>query len=85
MAIELAKLLRWTVRDVGREHLPSVIQLTVETYGNDNSILTSLVETVCGRPLQPIHRYKDYRKKAKMPNEVTKYDIADGLSSVLYR
>jgi len=85
MAIELAKFLRWATTDIGKEYLPDIIQMTIKVYGRDNEILRLLIESVYRRPVQFVHRYRDYSKKIKMPDEITKYDIADGFSRELSR
>lgn len=83
LAIELAKFLRWSIRDIGRQYLGDVINMTGEIYGRDNPIIATLVQRVYRPPLQFLHRRKDKRKKRNKPSEVTKYDLADGFRSII--
>ena len=82
-AIELAKLIRWSARDMGRENLPDILRLTVEIYGEDSEIIATLIDRVYRQPLQFFQRYKDRRKKIANVHEITKYDLADGFTRVL--
>ncbi len=83
LAVELARFLRWTVRDLGRAHLESVIQQALTIYGSDSQIVSLLVERIYRPPLQFVHRWKDRRRRRQNPLEITKYDLADAISTVL--
>ena len=83
LAIELAKFIRWVIRDIVKTHLNKVIQLTVEVYRPGNPILDQIIERVYGRHFQFIHRWKDRNNKKHNSAEVTKYDLADSLQFIL--
>ena len=83
LAIELAKFIRWVIRDLGSGYLDKIIQLTVEVYQPGNPILDQIIERVHGRHFQFIHRWKDRNKKKYNSSEVTKYDLADSLQFFL--
>ncbi len=83
-AVEIATLARWTVRDLGIEHLYSILEELAKTYKNQENILIKIINRTTSRPFQILHRWKDQKKKLKDPSEVTKYDIADGLKKILY-
>jgi len=77
LAIELAKFIRWSARDLGNIHLDEIIKLTIEIYKPENPILRILIERVYRRKFQLIHRLKNQYKKRNNPKEITKYDLAD--------
>jgi tRNA A-37 threonylcarbamoyl transferase component Bud32 len=84
-AVEVAKLLRWAVRDLGIEHLRPALERLVEAYRDRREILERVVARVLDRPVQFFHRRRDRRRKRARPGEVTKYDIADALAEMLRR
>jgi tRNA A-37 threonylcarbamoyl transferase component Bud32 len=81
-AIELAKLLRWIVRDLGRDQLDPVLKIAADAYRDQPEILKRIISRTCDRPWQMIHRLLDRRRKAH-PGAITKYDIADGLQRLI--
>ena len=82
-AVETAKFLRWTARDLGSGHLPELAQRAVEAYGDHTVTLSRIITRTCSRPFQLFHRWQDRRRKRRQPGEVTKYDIADALAVAL--
>jgi len=78
IGIEVAKFIRWSARDLGRNYLQDVLKLMMDIY-SDTLIPKSIVNRVHGVPFQVLHRWKDKRKKARCPSNITKYDIADGI------
>lgn len=83
VAVELGKFCRWTVRDFGVTQLEPVMRLLVTAYGDDRHLLRLFIDRTCARPFQVIHRWRDRRRKARQPGEVTKYDLADTLRRLL--
>lgn len=81
VGIEVAKLIRWSARDIGRAHLGKVIDLMLCAYGS-TAVPDSIVRRVHGRKMQSFHRWKDRKKKRQFPDDVSKYDIADTLRSL---
>ncbi len=77
LAIELAKFIRWSVRDLGSTHLDEIIQLTIKIYTAENPILKLLIKRVHNRKFQFIHRWKNQNKKKNNAEDITKYDLAD--------
>lgn len=82
-AVEVGKFCRWTVRDFGRAHLVPVMRLLVEAYAEDRPLLELFVQRTCDRSFQWVHRWRDRRRKARHPDEVTKYDLADTLIDLM--
>ena len=82
IGIEVAKLIRWSARDLGRAHLADVVGLMLAAYKSP-AIANGIIHRVYGRALQPLHRWKDRRKKKNHPEEVSKYDIADTLFKLI--
>lgn len=82
-AVETAKFLRWTARDIGRAHLPEIARHAAAAYRDNADTLQRIVTRTCDRPFQWFHRWHDRRRKQRQPGEVTKYDIADALASAL--
>jgi Ser/Thr protein kinase RdoA (MazF antagonist) len=80
---ELAKLCRWAIRDLGVEHGQAILQAAAAAYGHRRDLLVRICRDVLGRPMQFFHRWRDRRRKAARPGEVTKYDVADGLARLL--
>ena len=83
LAVELAKFLRWAVRDLGRQYLDRVVSFVLDSYGRESLIIAALVDRVYRVPFQFVHRWRDRRKKAGRPGEVTKYDLADAFHAKL--
>ena len=83
LAIELAKFLRWSIRDLGRRHLQDVINRVIAIYGSDDPIIIAIYRRVYRSPWQFVHRFKDRKKKKNNPGDVTKYDLADAFHSAL--
>ena len=81
--MELAKFLRWAVRDLGRQYLDRVVSFVLDSYGRESLIIAALVDRVYRVPFQFVHRWRDRRKKAGRPGEVTKYDLADAFHAKL--
>ena len=77
-AVELAKLVRWIVRDLGRDQLDPALRIAIYAYRDQPAILKRIISRTCERPGQFFHRLLDRRRKAH-PGAITKYDIADGL------
>jgi len=82
-AVETAKFLRWTARDLGIVHLSELARRAAAAYGNNPDTLRRIVTRTCSRPFQLFHRWQDRRRKQRQPGEVTKYDIADALAVAL--
>lgn len=82
-SIELATLCRWIVRDLGLKFLEDVLKQMVAAYKGQEPLLNLIVKRTAGRPFQFYHRRKNQRYKALYPNDVTKYDIADGLKHII--
>jgi Ser/Thr protein kinase RdoA (MazF antagonist) len=80
---ELGKLCRWVIRDLGVEHGRAVLQAAVAAYAHRRELLVRICRDALGRPMQFYHRWRDCRRKAERPGEVTKYDVADGLAGLL--
>jgi tRNA A-37 threonylcarbamoyl transferase component Bud32 len=83
-SIELATLCRWIVRDLGVKFLEDVLKQMVTAYKGQESLLNLIVNRTTARPFQLYHRWKNQRHKTLYPNDVTKYDIAEGLTHILY-
>jgi len=81
ISIEVAKLVRWATRDLGAHHLNAVLECMMIAYGK-TSIPDLIVNRVCNKPFQFIHRWKDKKKKEKNAADVTKYDIADAIKQL---
>ena len=81
-SIEVAITCMWIVRDLGIESNEHVLKALVEAYDRQESLLKLIVERTCGRPFQFYHRWKNRKRKLAQPDEVTKYDIADGLMHI---
>jgi hypothetical protein len=81
-SIEAATTCRWIVRDLGIESLDRVLKLAAAAYGNQELLLKLIVDRTTGRPFQLYHRWKNKKRKLAHPDEVTKYDIADGLAKL---
>lgn len=81
-SIEVASTCRWIVRDLGIESLEEVLKLVVAAYKDQESLLRLIVDRTTGRPFQFYHRWKNRKRKFARPEEVTKYDIADGLAKL---
>ncbi len=82
-SIELATLCRWVVRDLGSKFLEQVLKQMVTAYKGQETLLNLVVKRTNARPFQFYHRWKNQRHKMLYPNDVTKYDIADGLSHII--
>ena len=82
ISIEVAKLVRWSARDMGRENLSAILELMLGAY-KGTEVPSSIVKRIHNRSFQYIHRWKDKRKKKKLPDEITKYDIANELKRLL--
>ena len=81
-SIEVAITCMWIVRDLGIESNEHVLKALVEAYDRQESLLKLIVERTCGRPFQFYHRWKNRKRKLAHTDEVTKYDIADGLAKL---
>lgn len=82
-AVETAKFIRWTARDLGIVHLSELARRAVAAYGDNPDTLRRIVKRTCDRPFQWFHRWQDRRRKQRLPLEVTKYDIAHALAVAL--
>lgn len=82
-SIELATLCRWIVRDLGLKFLEEVLKEMSSAYKGQEALLNLAVKRTAGRPFQFYHRWKNKRHKTLYPNDVTKYDIADGLKRIM--
>lgn len=82
-AMETAKFLRWTARDLGSVHLPELARRAAAAYAGHAATLNRIIARTCDRPFQFFHRWQDRRRKQRQPGEVTKYDIADALATAL--
>jgi Ser/Thr protein kinase RdoA (MazF antagonist) len=86
IAVEIAKLARWVTRDLGPVHLEQIVRLLGDCYrGRLRHLLGCIVRRTCARSFQFFHRWRDQAFKAEHLEEVTKYDIADGLERYLPR
>jgi tRNA A-37 threonylcarbamoyl transferase component Bud32 len=83
IAIEIGKFCRWAVRDAGIEQIASVMRALVGVYGRHRELLRPIIDRTCRRPFQWVHRWRDHRRKARDPREVTKYDLADALREAM--
>jgi tRNA A-37 threonylcarbamoyl transferase component Bud32 len=81
-SIEVATTCRWIVRDLGIESLDKVLTLAAAAYRNQEPVLKLIVDRTTARPFQFYHRWKNKKRKLVHPEEVTKYDIADGLAKL---
>jgi hypothetical protein len=84
-AIELGKLCRWAVGDLGAACCREILEPVLDVYRDRRVILERIVQQTLGRPFQWVHRRRDRRLKARSPGQVTKYDIADALADMLQR
>lgn len=82
-SIELATLCRWIVRDLGPKFLEQVLKQMVAAYKGQEPLLNLVMKRTTARPFQFYHRWKNQRYKMLYPNDVTKYDIADGLMHIM--
>lgn len=82
-AVETAKFIRWTARDLGIVYLSELARRAAAAYGDNPDTLRRIVTRTCDRPFQWFHRWQDRRRKKRQPFEVTKYDIADALAVAL--
>jgi tRNA A-37 threonylcarbamoyl transferase component Bud32 len=82
-SIELATLCRWIVRDLGPKFLEQTLKLMVTAYKEREPLLNLVIKRTTARPFQFYHRWKNQRFKKLYPNEVTKYDVADGLMHII--
>jgi tRNA A-37 threonylcarbamoyl transferase component Bud32 len=82
-AVELGKVLRWAMRDLGASHIPAVAGLAVQVYTGRRDLLERLVTRTLDRPMQFWHRWRDRRRKRKDAGELTKYDVADAIVKCL--
>jgi tRNA A-37 threonylcarbamoyl transferase component Bud32 len=78
-AMELAKLMRWMARDLGRPNLDRLAALAVKAYGGQSQVIGRVIDRTLARLGQWFHRFRDARKRAQ-EGEITKYDIAEGLA-----
>lgn len=83
IAIEIGKFCRWAVRDAGIEQIASVMRTLVSVYGRHRGLLRPIIDRTCRRPFQMVHRWRDRRRKALAPRDVTKYDLADALREAI--
>jgi tRNA A-37 threonylcarbamoyl transferase component Bud32 len=83
IAIEIGKFCRWAVRDAGIEQITSVMRTLVKVYGPHRELLRPIIDRTCCRPFQTVHRWRDRRRKALAPRDVTKYDLADALREAI--
>jgi tRNA A-37 threonylcarbamoyl transferase component Bud32 len=83
IAIEVGKFCRWAVRDAGIEQIAGVMRILVNVYGQHRELLQPIIDRTCRRPFQMLHRWRDRRRKALDPREVTKYDLADALREAI--
>jgi hypothetical protein len=82
-AVEIGKFCRWTVRDMGRVHLKPILQSVIEAYAEERPLLQRFVDRTCARGFQWLHRWRDRKRRARQPGEITKYDLADTLVELL--
>jgi tRNA A-37 threonylcarbamoyl transferase component Bud32 len=82
-SIELATLCRWIARDLGPKFLEQVLKQMVTAYKGQEHLLNLIVKRTTARPFQFFHRWKNQKHKISHPNDVTKYDIADGLMHII--
>lgn len=79
-SLEIAKFIRWAVRDLGRERLERCIDLLVCAYQDQLSLIHHLANRTLKRNFSYYHRYRDRKRKRNNPREITKYDIADAIA-----
>ena len=84
-AVELGKLARWAVRDLGPQHCREAVRRVAAVYRGQPELLRRIVDRVRSRPMQFFHRWRDRRRKSARGGEVTKYDVADALAGLLGR
>jgi len=77
---EIAKFIRWAVRDLGHERLEHCIDRLVFAYQDQLSLLHNMANRTLQRNFSFYHRYRDRKRKKNNPREITKYDIADALA-----
>lgn len=82
VGIEVAKLLRWSSRDLGRHLLREVIGIMLDAY-HWSKVPESIANRVYNRPFQFLHRWRNMQRLRELPGDVTKYDIADGISELV--
>lgn len=82
-AVETAKFLRWTARDLGIVRLDELARRAAVAYDDNPDTLRRIISRTCDRPFQWFHRWQDRRRKQRHPFEVTKYDIASALAAAL--
>ena len=83
LAREVVKLCRWIARDLGRDSLEEVMERLVARYQHPRAVLEVAAQRTEQRLLSGWHRRRDRAKKARLPSEVTKYDVADRLAEYL--
>jgi tRNA A-37 threonylcarbamoyl transferase component Bud32 len=84
-SLEIAKFIRWAVRDLGQDRLEPCIDRLVYAYRDQLLLLHNLANRTLRRNFSFYHRYRDRKKKKKYPREVTKYDIADAIAMKIDR
>ena len=83
LAREVVKLCRWIARDLGPASLEAVMEQLVARYHHPRTVLEVAARRTGGRLFSRWHRRRDRCKKARMPSEVTKYDVTDRLAAYL--
>lgn len=80
VGIEITRMSRWIVRDMGIEHMEIILTSLVRAYQRQLPSIRHAVKRTINRPFQFYHRRKNKKIKIAHPSEVTKYDIADTLA-----
>ena len=85
IAHEVATFSRRALTDLGREHLEDIVGIVNQCYTDKPDVLEKVCQLTLGRNFQFYHRFKDGKKKAKKPDLVTRYDVADSIRASLLR
>jgi tRNA A-37 threonylcarbamoyl transferase component Bud32 len=81
-AVEIDKLCRWAVRDLGVRYCDDLLRDLIRVYADRRDVLEDVVRRARGRLFQFFHRLRDRRRKEQRGG-VSKYDIADALQRLL--
>ena len=84
-AVELSRFLLCAAQDLSLDQLPELIKLTRAVFHEQEPTLDRLWRRTLERPLQPVHRWRDRRRKASDPGRITKYDVAEALRDAMQR
>jgi tRNA A-37 threonylcarbamoyl transferase component Bud32 len=76
-AAELAKFALCVAAELGPAHFADIARRMLSHYRGLEAIPRRFCERTLARRLQPLHRWRDRRRKMAHPQTPTKYDLAD--------